>query len=410
MKDQYYAGFMTDKPQFLREFPKGFTLLRRRFLAAITDVMTIFYLFVMGSYSVGHILYNKDLFFLIPWWGMLIIAVEGTALWESIGVSIGMRILGIRLIPIKKDNLGRHFLHYLLWHLSSISSLSLLWNSNSLPWHERASGLKVVKASEVKEIPRPWYTRSWSVGLVLVTAVSFLAAGYVTQVQPQKLFTGWPKTAVLWRQLFHPNWKIAGDGLRLLIVTIFMAVMATLFSIIIAIPLSFLAARNLSHGVIGRTVYIIVRTGADIMRSIDAIIWAIIFIVWVRAGPFPGMLALFVQATANLTKLYSERLESIDPGPPEAIRATGANKLQVILYGIVPQIINPYLSFTLYQWDINVRMSTVIGLVGGGGIGQMLIQYMRIWDYSNAGMMMLLIMVTVWAIDYTSSRLRAKLS
>lgn len=410
MKDRYYAGFMSDKPRFFREFSMGFALLRRRVSVVLVDLFVLLYVWMMASYSVNFIAYHTRHFMTLPWWIMLIAVVELVAVWESFGISIGMRLLGLRLAPIGKDSIGHHFLRYLLWHLAPIFSLQLLGSSGSLAWHERLSGLRTARASEITESPQPWYTRSWSIGVVLILIVSFTAASLITKVDLVSLFTNAPRTAVVWNKLVHPNWAMLGQGVQLLIVTIFMAVMATLFAIIVAVPLSFLAARNLSHGVIGRTVYFAVRTVTDIMRSIDAIIWAIIFIVWVRAGPFPGMLALFIQATANLTKLYSERLESIDPGPPEAIRATGANRLQVILYGIIPQIVNPYLSFTLYQWDINVRMSTVIGLVGGGGIGQLLIQYMRIWDYSNAGMMMLLIMITVMAIDYTSSRLRARLN
>ncbi len=410
MKDRYYAGFMNDKPQFFLEFTKGLGILRRRASVVLVDLVVLLYVWAMGSFSVNFILYHTKNFIGVPWWAMLIAVVELVAIWESFGVSIGMRLLGLRLAPIEKDTIWSHFLRYFFWHLVPFFSLQLLINSNSLLWHERLSGLKTVRASEIKEEPRRWYTRSWSIGVLVVLIVSYTTASFITKVNLVALFTKASGTAVLWDKLVQPNWAMFGQGLQLLIVTIFMAVMATLFAIIVAVPLSFLAARNLSHGVIGRTVYFAVRTVTDIMRSVDAIIWAIIFIVWVRAGPFPGMLALFVQATANLTKLYSERLESIDPGPPEAIRATGANRLQVILYGIIPQIVNPYLSFTLYQWDINVRMSTVIGLVGGGGIGQLLIQYMRIWDYSSAGMMMLLIMITVMAIDYLSSRLRARLN
>jgi len=128
-----------------------------------------------------------------------------------------------------------------------------------------------------------------------------------------------------------------------------------------------------------------------------------------RRAAFAGVLALWVHSIADLTKLYSERLESIDPGPAEAVTATGANRLQVIQYGIVPQIVNPYLSFTLYRWDINVRMATIIGVVGGGGIGQMLYQYTRLWYWRRAGLLMFLIILTVWAMDYLSSKLRARL-
>jgi phosphonate transport system permease protein len=187
-----------------------------------------------------------------------------------------------------------------------------------------------------------------------------------------------------------------------------MALMATLFGIIVAIPLSFAAARNLTEGIIGRTGYTIIRGLLSILRSIQPFIWVIIFVVWVKPAnaPMAGVLALFIHSVADLTKLYAERLESIDPGPVEAIRATGANRLQVILYGIIPQIVNPYMSFTIYRWDINVRMSTLVGMVGGGGIGQRLLQEMRVNDYSDAVVLMILIMVVVWAMDTLSARLR----
>lgn len=410
MKDRYYAGFMTDKPQFLKKFARGFSLIRRRLFVSLTDLIALLYLWTMTSYAVNALFYHVKSYSSLPWWVMLIVVVEATALWENFGVSIGMRLLGLRLSPAADDNLARHFVRYLLWHFSPFFLLPLLWRSDYIPLHERVSGLKTVRVSEVEETPRPWYTRSWSVGMVVILVVTLVTASLITKVDLRALLTGASKTAPVWNKFLHPDLSIVGDGVSLLIVTIYMAFMATLFAVIVAIPLSFFAARNLTHGIIGRTIYMIVRISISITRSIDAIIWAIIFLVWVRVGAFPGVLALFVHSIADLTKLYSERLESIDPGPVEAIRATGANRLQVILYGIIPQIVNPYLSFTLYRWDINVRMATIIGIVGGGGIGQRLIQYMKVWDYRSAGTLMLLIMITVWIIDYTSSRLRARLS
>jgi phosphonate transport system permease protein len=287
--------------------------------------------------------------------------------------------------------------------------VGLVLASENRAWHDRLSGLRVVRVDEVETVKRPWYRRSWSIALLVLLVVTLVAAMLVTRVDFVKFFTGAPKTGRIWRQFFSPEWSLLGDGVRLLIVTIFMAFMATLFGVLIAVPLSFLAARNLMRGLIGRLVYTIIRVTMSIIRSIEPIIWAIIFVVWVRVGAFPGVLALFVHSVADLTKLYSERLESIDPGPVEAIRATGANRIQVIMYGIIPQIINPYLSFTLYRWDINVRMATIIGIVGGGGIGQRLYQYTKLWRWSEASVMMLLIMLVVWAMDYTSSRLRARL-
>jgi len=168
--------------------------------------------------------------------------------------------------------------------------------------------------------------------------------------------------------------------------TIFMGMMATFFGIILSIPVSFLAARNIMSGSrLTMAVYYITRSILNIIRSIEPLIWALIAVVWVGLGPFAGIIALTVHSVASLGKLYSEAIESIDPGPIEAVQATGATRLQTIMYAVVPQMIAPFVSFSIYRWDINVRMSTVIGLVGGGGVGFILIQYIRLLDYRAAG-------------------------
>ena len=205
----------------------------------------------------------------------------------------------------------------------------------------------------------------------------------------------------------------ASEPLRLTIVlmleTIFMGMMATFFGIILAIPLSFLASRNLMSGSwITITIYYLIRTLFNITRSIEPMIWALIAVVWVGLGPFAGIIALTIHTIAALGKLYSEAIESIDPGPIEAIQATGANKLQTIMFAVVPQMIPPFVSFTIYRWDINVRMSTVIGMVGGGGIGFLLVQYIRLLDYKSAGIAVWFIAVTVAILDYVSSKIREK--
>ena len=195
--------------------------------------------------------------------------------------------------------------------------------------------------------------------------------------------------------------------IKLIIETIFMGMMATLFGIIFAVPLSFLAARNLmSSSRVAKAVYFITRTIMNIIRSIEPLIWALIAVVWVGLGPFAGIVALTIHSIAALGKLYSEAIESIDPGPIEAIQATGANKLQTIIFAVVPQMIPPFVSFTIYRWDINVRMSTVIGMVGGGGIGFLLVQYIRLLDYKAAGIAVWFIAITVSILDYVSAQIR----
>jgi phosphonate transport system permease protein len=191
--------------------------------------------------------------------------------------------------------------------------------------------------------------------------------------------------------------------------TIFMGMMATLFGIILSIPFSFLGARNIMAGSpLTMAIYYLTRTVMNVVRAIEPLIWALIAVVWVGLGPFAGIVALTVHSVAALGKLYSEAIEGIDPGPIEAIEATGANRLQTIMYAVVPQMISPFVSFSIYRWDVNVRMSTVIGLVGGGGVGFILVQYIRLLDYRAAGIAVWFIAVTVAVLDYVSAEIRRR--
>jgi phosphonate transport system permease protein len=215
------------------------------------------------------------------------------------------------------------------------------------------------------------------------------------------------------RQVSALGRLVVGDPLKLTLArmaeTIFMGMMATLFGIILAIPVSFLASRNLmSHSLGTMLIYYITRTVLNIIRAIEPLIWALIAVVWVGLGPFAGIIALTFHSVAALAKLYSEAIESIDPGPIEAIQATGATRLQTIMYAVVPQMIPPFVSFSIYRWDINVRMSTIIGLVGGGGIGFLLVQYIRLLDYRAAGIAVWFIAITVAILDYASSEIRQR--
>ncbi|MGC2239935.1 MAG: ABC transporter permease subunit [Acidimicrobiia bacterium] len=158
----------------------------------------------------------------------------------------------------------------------------------------------------------------------------------------------------------------------------------------------------------GMGVYYMARTVYNTLRSIEPLIMAIVFVIWVGLGPFAGSFALGLHTVAGLAKLYSEQVESINPGPVEAVRATGATRLQTVVYGVVPQIIAPYISFTMYRWDINVRMSTIIGFVGGGGIGFILQQNISLLNYRAAAAQMLAIAIVVATMDYVSSRLRER--
>ncbi len=400
---------MTERPLWGRALRRyGYELA-----IAASDLIVLVALWGLLSFIWNDLVHETRDFLSVAWWIVVLVCLELAFLWQSFGVSPGQRLLSRRLADRGAGTgIGRRMLRWGMLHLQPLYIVTILGSATYTAWHDRWSGFRLVSAPESKERRRPWYRRSSSIAILVLAAVMFLASALFTQVDLVTLFTNASATTEIWQRILNPDWSIFGLGVRLLIVTLYMAFMATLFGVLVSVPLSFLAARNLSQGVAMRLVYAVVRVVMSVVRSIEPIIWAIIFVVWVRTGnaAFAGTLALFVHSVADLTKLYSERLESIDPGPVEAIRATGANGLQVILYGIVPQIVNPYLSFTIYRWDINVRMATIIGLVGGGGIGQRLIQLTRNWVWDEAIVLMLLIMGAVWVMDYSSSRLRERLN
>jgi phosphonate transport system permease protein len=195
-----------------------------------------------------------------------------------------------------------------------------------------------------------------------------------------------------------------------MLVTIFQAMLATTLGAILALPFSFLAAKNLT----GRSrlliwLYYLTRGMLNIMRSIEALLYVVIFVFWVGTGPFAGMLGLAVTSFALVGKLFSEAIENIDDGPIEAVTATGANRLQVIVYAVLPQIVPPFVSYLLYQWDINIRMATIIGFAGGGGVGFILSTFFNSLQYHKAGTVVAFIVVVVALMDFASAKLRQAL-
>ena len=169
-----------------------------------------------------------------------------------------------------------------------------------------------------------------------------------------------------------------------------------------------LAVGTKANFALGEVLYQTTRTILNTLRAIEPLIIALIFSIWVGIGPFAGVLALTLHSIASLAKLYSEQIESIDTGPIEALQSTGANRLQTIIYAVVPQVVPPFVSFTMYRWDINVRMSTIIGFVGGGGIGFVLQQQINLAQYRDAGVAVLAIAIVVSILDYLSAAIRER--
>jgi phosphonate transport system permease protein len=260
------------------------------------------------------------------------------------------------------------------------------------------------------EAPLDWNRtlRGWFTAVFI--QLTFFTGWLITELDLVTFLTKFGKAADIVRGLANPSSAVLHEGLVLLVQTVFLAFMATAFAIPVAFLLSFPSARNLTRGsVVAQITYTVARTLMNFVRAVEPLVWALIFISWVGIGPFAGVLALWVHSVAALTKLYSEQIESIDPGPMEAIAATGASSLQVLRYGVVPQVIPPFLSFTIYRWDINVRMSTIIGFVGGGGIGYILKPRVDLGEWGEVGTLVLLIAATVWVMDVVSAKIRERI-
>jgi phosphonate transport system permease protein len=288
-------------------------------------------------------------------------------------------------------------------------ALAVVWN---LLYRQLGSspGRAMVLGVDDVERDLPW-TRTLSGWLVAVLIeLTFFTGWLITELDLVTFLTKAGKAADIVWGLAHPSSSVLHEGLILLVQTVFLAFMATAFAIPVAFVLAFPSARNLTRGsALARLGYAVSRTLMNFVRAVEPLVWALIFISWVGIGPFAGVLALWVHSVAALTKLYSEQIESIDPGPVDAIRATGAGTLQVLRYGVVPQVIPPFLSFTIYRWDINVRMSTIIGFVGGGGIGYILKPRVDLGEWGEVGTLVLLIAGTVWLMDVVSAKIRERI-
>ncbi|MCJ7756464.1 MAG: phosphonate ABC transporter, permease protein PhnE [Thermoanaerobaculales bacterium] len=299
-------------------------------------------------------------------------------------------------------------LHY-VWAALAGVVLAVSWNL-FYRWLGASPGRALVQGVPEWESDLEWTQtfRGWFTAVFI--EFTFFAGWLITELDLYDFLTKFGKAADIVRGLAHPSASVLHEGLVLLVQTIFLAFMATAFAIPVAFVLAFPSARNLTRGsFLARTAYTVSRTFMNFVRAVEPLVWALIFISWVGIGPFAGVLALWVHSIAALTKLYSEQIESIDTGPMDAITATGAGTLQVLRYGVVPQVVPPFLSFTIYRWDINVRMSTIIGFVGGGGIGYILKPRVDLGEWGEVGTLVLLIAGTVWLMDIISAKIRERI-
>jgi phosphonate transport system permease protein len=207
------------------------------------------------------------------------------------------------------------------------------------------------------------------------------------------------------RRMIPPDLAVLPAALEGALKTVEIAVLGTAASAALAVPLGFLSARN----VVPSAMFYPARAALNFLRSIDTLVYALLFVAAVGLGPFPGVLAVVAYTTTSLAKLYSETIEGIDPGPVDAITATGATRLQVLRFGVLPQVLPLFLSYILYRLESNIRAATVLGFVGAGGIGFYLQTYLRMIDYPAASTVLLVTVIMVMGVDFLSSRLRARL-
>lgn len=222
------------------------------------------------------------------------------------------------------------------------------------------------------------------------------------EIAPMKLVTDAGNMATFLADFFPPDFTEWRYYLGELIVTLHIAIWGTLLAVVFAVPFGLLASANITPPWIHQPV----RRLMDACRAINEMVFAMLFVVAVGLGPFAGALALFVHTTGILAKLFSEAVEAIDPQPVEGIRATGANALEEIVYGVIPQVMPLWVSYSLYRFESNLRSASVVGMVGAGGIGVVLWEVIRGFQFAQTCAVMIMIILLVSAVDVISARVR----
>lgn len=274
------------------------------------------------------------------------------------------------------------------------------------------NGAKNLLADYRREVGK---RRLYGMSLLFALVVIAIAASVVADVRPGTLaenlfrFTNYlgrilPELTITNFGADMANWYWnLGGWLKMLFETLLIAYLATLIGGVIAFAACFAASSNMAPS---STVRFIVRRGLELLRTVPEIVFALLFVIAFGLGPMAGVLALMLHTTGALGKLFSEVVENIDMRPVEGIRASGGSSLQVIRFGVLPQVAANFASYGLLRFEINVRGASVMGFVGAGGIGQELITSIRQFYYSDVSAILLLIIVTIVIIDLITQRIR----
>jgi phosphonate transport system permease protein len=252
--------------------------------------------------------------------------------------------------------------------------------------------------------------RGRRLGKALIWATAAIAVLWFTAAQigmsPLALVKGIPFMADFFSRMFPPDLDhlpLLGDAT---LETVQIAVWGTLIAILLSIPFALLGAKNTTPHPI---VFHVTRLFLNALRAINELVFALIFVSAVGLGPFAGVLAIALHATGMLAKFCAEEIEGVDHGPIEAMRATGANRMQVILFGIVPQVIPAFISYSIYRFDVSIRAATILGLVGAGGLGFSLIKTMKLFKYHETATCILVIFIIVLISDWVCAKVRSRI-
>jgi phosphonate transport system permease protein len=258
--------------------------------------------------------------------------------------------------------------------------------------------------AEVANVPRrslPVRARVWFLWLTIAALLAW-SWGPAEMRKIGSLFTDWRNMAEFSAGFMRPNFRYWEAYAWEMVETVQIAVWGTALAVFFGIPFAILASANVCPPWIVQPV----RRLMDAFRAINEIVFALLFVVAVGLGPLAGVLALAVHNIGIVAKLFSEAVEAIDPRPVEGIRATGASRLQEVIFGVVPQVMPLWSSYTLYRFETNVRSATVLGIVGAGGIGHSLYENIRSFQYSETAAIIIIVVLTVMLIDMLSARIR----
>jgi phosphonate transport system permease protein len=252
--------------------------------------------------------------------------------------------------------------------------------------------------------------RARSIATQLVTAIVVVAILYWTAIDTNmslgEFVRGIPAIMEYVGRMFPPDWGYSRTILGPTIETIEIAIWGTVLGIVLAFPLGLMAARNLTPHVV---LYGASRLILNALRGVSELVFALIFVSAVGLGPFPGILALALHNAGMLGKFYAEAIEAIDPGPVEALQASGARWTQVVVYAILPQVTPHFVTYNLYRLEVSIRAATVLGLVGAGGIGFHLISSIRLFDYQTTAVVLIVIVALVVVTDYAGTWIRSRI-